>query len=330
MSIAYIVGYSSGSGTTAMAAGLATYWKKLGKKVSLVGSFSYKNETESNLIATISKPLNNRFDSFEDAGIDEKIRLLLEWEKAYDVVVVDGGTPSEKQDDLTKLDSKLIDAVNANVLGVIGYNRFMKKEEIEEWSSAYGDHFKGIIVNKCHKYSSNDIESRLVPELNLSGISTIGTIPEERTLIAPTVAQLVEHIGGKYFTNADKGNSLVEHLLIGGLITEWGGNYFNRFPNQAVIVRGGRIDIQMSALNFPLNLLVLTKCETPSQYVFQRAEDLDVPLVTVPLDTHQTMTLLETVCSGVGIIHPEKIDYLSGLLGQRLDSDLLGRALGVQ
>ena len=107
--------------------------------------------------------------------------------------------------------------------------------------------------------TTNDVDNRLLPELSLDGISMIKVIPEKRVLIAPTVAQIVEHIQGKYFANADRNEDLVEHLLIGGLITEWGGNYFNRFSNQAVIVRGGRIDIQMSALNFPLNLLILTK-----------------------------------------------------------------------
>ena len=107
----------------------------------------------------------------------------------------------------------------------------------------------------------------------------LGVLPEERLLLAPTVQQAAEHLGGTYFTNEDSGGELIEHFLIGGLITEWGGNYFARLPNQAVVVRGGRIDIQMSALNFPLNALFLTGCETPSQYVYQRADELDVPLI---------------------------------------------------
>ncbi len=328
MSIAYIVGYSSGSGTTAMAVGLATSWKNSGKKVLLIPA---ADGTASDIKTFVDSvlPSNNEAELFLRAERDGKIELLREWQQSYDVIVIDGGASTETPQNRAEIEVDIINGTHAKVLGVIGYDRSINREEVRKWSRTYGDHFTGLIVNKCHKYSTNDVDNRLLPALSLDGISMIKVIPEKRVLIAPTVAQVVEHIQGKYFANADRNEDLVEHLLIGGLITEWGGNYFNRFSNQAVIVRGGRIDIQMSALNFPLNLLILTNCETPSQYVFQRAEDLGVPLVTVSSDTHQTMSLLETLHSRVNVMHPEKINYLSGLLDEDATSHILGQALGV-
>ena len=71
MSIAYIVGYSSGSGTTAMAVGLATSWKNSGKKVLLIPA---ADGTASDIKTFVDSvlPSNNEAELFLGAGRDEK------------------------------------------------------------------------------------------------------------------------------------------------------------------------------------------------------------------------------------------------------------------
>ncbi|MYB83734.1 MAG: hypothetical protein F4X54_03110, partial [Chloroflexi bacterium] len=161
-----------------------------------------------------------------------------------------------------------------------------------------------------------------------AGMPVLGVLPEERLLLAPTVQQAAEHLGGTYFAGEDGGGELIEHFLIGGLITEWGGNYFGRLPNQAVVVRGGRIDIQMSALNFPLNALFLTGCETPSQYVYQRADDLDVPLIAVGSNTHDTAAALESLSDAVSVHHAAKAERAGAMARECVDASALSAALG--
>ncbi|MCI0821296.1 MAG: hypothetical protein J4N31_03055, partial [Chloroflexi bacterium] len=136
-----------------------------------------------------------------------------------------------------------------------------------------------------------------------------------------------ELLGGTLFAGASGLDRLIEHFLIGGLVTEWGGNYFNRLPNQAVIARGGRADIQMSALNFPLNALVLTGCTQPPQYVAQRAESLDVPLLTVERNTHETAEALEALAGIVTVHHREKIERFTAMVEQCVDLDALAARL---
>mgnify|MGYP001191992650 FL=1 len=330
MSIAYILGYSSGSGTTALAAGLAKLFESKGKTVSLVKANSSDSEDEADLFSNFSTPPRNDFDLSACADVNERIKILHEHDQDNDMVIVDGGSSDRKQQQVSENQIKLINECNAKVFGVVGYDRMINTESILAWSNDYGDYFAGVIINKCHQYAFSDIEDRLIPELSRMNVRTIGTVPEERTLIAPTISQVIKHIGAQCFVPAEDDNDLIENFLIGGLITEWGGNYFNRLPKQAVIVRGGRIDIQMSALNFPLKLLILTNCDAPSQYVFQRAEGLGVPLATVPLDTHETMVRLETVQSQVNVAHPQKIKHLSDVLELRIDLDFLQSSIEVK
>ena len=187
---------------------------------------------------------------------------------------------------------------------------------------------RDLLVNKRTLYAEHDAEARLLPELAGDGVPAFGALPEDRLLLAPTVQQVVDCLGGVYFTAPDGAGALIEHFLIGGLITEWGGNYFGRLPNQAVIVRAGRIDIQMSALNFPLSALILTGCDTPSQYVYQRADDLDAPLIAVPQNTHEAAAALESLSAAVTVHHPDKAQRAAELLDANVDMAAMSLAVG--
>ena len=166
-----------------------------------------------------------------------------------------------------------------------------------------------------------------ISSMRVRGAPAIGVLPEERLMLAPTVRQVAELLGAKLFAGTSELERLIEHFLIGGLVTEWGGNYFNRLPNQAVIARGGRADIQMAALNFPLRALVLTGCAQPPQYVAQRAEALDVPLLTVERNTHETAEALEALAGVVTVHHPEKIERFTAMVEQGVDLDALAARL---
>ena len=88
------------------------------------------------------------------------------------------------------------------------------------------------------------------------------------------------------------------------------------------------MDIQMSALNFPLNALFLTGCEAPAQYVQQRAEELDAPLIAVARDTHEAAAALETLSDRVTFRHPAKAERAGAMARERLDAAALDAAIG--
>ena len=104
---------------------------------------------------------------------------------------------------------------------------------------------------------------------------------------------------------------------------EWGGNYFGRFSKQGVIVRGGRIDIQMSALNFPMSCMLLTACSNPQQYVQQRAEAQGVPLMFVDEGTMEVANSMASIAESVNVHHPDKITRFSELIRDNGDINSL-------
>ncbi len=327
MSIVYLAGQTSGSGVTAVAAGLAASWRSAGKRVSLVKSIPTRGDADSAFFAELGggadKVLIDGFRAVDLLGEQGGVgRLVQALDESSDIVVVEG-FPLD-----IRSSPALAEGLDARVVGVIPYARSLGGETADAWRSAFGSRLAGLLVNKRTLYAEHDAEARLLPELAGDGVPAFGALPEDRLLLAPTVQQVVDCLGGVYFTAPDAAGALIEHFLIGGLIAEWGGNYFGRLPNQAVIVRAGRIDIQMSALNFPLSALILTGCDTPSQYVYQRADDLDAPLIAVPQNTHEAAAALESLSAAVTVHHPDKARRAAELLDANVDMAAMSLAVG--
>jgi len=323
MSVVQIAGPGPGAGATTVACGLASLLRSQGKRVTLVKPLSPSGDADPAFLASLGGSAETvTVDGAASAAqVAEAAKIVQSAAAGADVVVVEGPP-------LGSGAAELAQQSGAAVVGVLEYERTLGAAAAGPWRDAFGESLAGCVVNKRTRYAEHDASARLAVELEDAGMPVLGVLPEERLLLAPTVQQAAEHLGGTYFAGEDGGGELIEHFLIGGLITEWGGNYFGRLPNQAVVVRGGRIDIQMSALNFPLNALFLTGCETPSQYVYQRADDLDVPLIAVGSNTHDTAAALESLSDTVSVHHAAKAERAGAMARECVDASALSAALG--
>lgn len=325
MSVVQIAGAGPGAGATTVACGLALLLRSEGKRVTLVKPLSSPGDADPAFLAS----LGGSAETVEVEGapsaeqVAQAVKVVQDAAASADVVVVEGPTLGNGAGA-----AELAQSTGAAVIGVLEYERTLGAAAAGSWREAFGESLAGCVVNKRTRYAEHDASARLAVELEDAGLPVLGVLPEERLLLAPTVQQAAEHLGGTYFAGEHGGGELIEHFLIGGLITEWGGNYFGRLPNQAVVVRGGRIDIQMSALNFPLNALFLTGCETPSQYVYQRADELDVPLIAVGRNTHEAAAALESLGDAVSIHHAAKAERAGAMALESVDASALSAALG--
>ena len=326
MSVVQIVGSDPGAGATTVACGLASLLRSQGKGVTLLKPLSPPGDADPAFLAT----LGGSAETIAVEGAPSPAQLTQAAQSVQSaaagatVVVVEGPSLSV----WGEASAALAQRTGAVVIGVLEYGRTLGADVCAAWRGAFGDSLAGCIVNKRTRYAVHDASERLAVEMTEAGLPVLGVLPEERLLLAPTVRQVAGLLEGACFAGEESGGELIEHFLIGGLITEWGGNYFGRLPNQAALVRGGRIDIQMSALNFPLNALFLTGCETPSQYVYQRADDLDVPLIAVGRNTHEAAAALETLSETVSIHHAAKAERAGAMMSDHVDAAALRAALG--
>lgn len=208
-------------------------------------------------------------------------------------------------------DFNLAEEVDANVILLAGID-----DDVDQAANALGDRLAGVILNKVARY--RDVHAdRMVEALSSEGVNCIGWIPEDRRLAASTVDTVIGHLEGELAFATDTTSELVDNVLIGGLVLDWGPFYFRSQDNTCVVVRAGRPDVQISALQSDTTrAMVLTGGEKPIDYVFYEARTKRIPLIIVDGDTHATMDALDEM-EPTGFSHPEKLSRISQLLSER-------------
>jgi BioD-like phosphotransacetylase family protein len=122
----------------------------------------------------------------------------------------------------------------------------------------------------------------------------LGIIPENRTLLAITIGELAECIGGKILNDVKKSGELVENYMLGAMTVDSGLDYFGRKKNKAVIIRQERLDMQLAALETSTKCLVLSGDDvTPAYKVRQKAEGKGIPIITTNATVSDIVTNID-------------------------------------
>ncbi len=196
-------------------------------------------------------------------------------------------------------------------------------------AQALGPSLSALLVNVVRRHRQLETERELIAVLRAEGLPVAGAIPEDRRLLALTVQQLAEHLGGRWLWEPADPNKLVDRFLIGGNIMDSGPNYFGRYPDQAVITRAARPDIQLASLMCDTRCLVLTGGEEPTEYVRVEAQKRSADLLLVAGNTLDTAEALAGLLNQAHPYSRQKLTRFENLVEQRLDGGL-GRLVSGQ
>ena len=319
---------------------MATVWLKAGRSVALLkpAALSEAGAADAELFASVTgnggaptQAPTVVSDPAGDAGLTKEIAERVAREApGADAIVVEGLPLTDAQGASVAASAALAKALHAQVLGVLPYSNEPPLETAASWREAFGDRLAGVVINRRTRYAEHEVTDLMAPQLREAGVPVLGVLPEERLMLAPTVRQVADHLDATFYLGATEDHRLVEHILIGGLIRESGSDYFGRFPNQAVVVKGTRPDIAMAALGCPLSCLILTGGAQPTQYLHSRAEAQGVPLLVTETDTLATAAALESLQERVSVHHPQKVERFALLLEERLDWGATSAAAGLK
>ena len=189
-------------------------------------------------------------------------------------------------------------------------------EDVAAAVPGYGQRLAGVVLNKVPRYREVHAE-RMLAALSDDGVKCLGWVPEDRRLAANTVESVIAHLEGRLVFDINTTTELVDNVLIGGLVLDWGPFYFRSQENTCVVVRGGRPDVQLSALQSETTrAMVLTGGDKPIDYVFYEARTKRIPLIVVDGDTNSTMAALDAMAPA-GFTHPDKLGRMSELIAER-------------
>lgn len=156
-----------------------------------------------------------------------------------------------------------------------------------------------------------------------------GCLPEDRTLAAPRVAELIAASGAEVLSRSESGDEATcDYVIVGAISHDSADTYFERFERSAVVTRNGRVDLALAAIAARTECLILSGGGAPSPYILDRAAaSRDTTLLLTSGDTPATVHAIEGTYGTAPFSGEAKIERAGELMAAAVDDAALGALL---
>ncbi len=258
------------------------------------------------------------------------LKAVLE-SKGEDILLIEG--PGDLEEgalfglslpDMTKVSE-------AAVILVARYRSALVVDKLLVAKEKLGDRLLGVVINDVPH--DDLIKGALKPikaYLERHDIAVFGILPRTAIMRSVSVGALVHHLKADILNSPERIDQImVEEISIGAMNANSALRYFNQAHNMVVVTGGDRFDIQMAALESSTQCLVLTGRLSPRADILERAQDLEVPILSVDLDTLTTVEMIEEAFNQVRLHEPIKVECINHLMEQHFDMKRMMDALGL-
>ena len=214
---------------------------------------------------------------------------------------------------------QLAKELNAKVLIVNLWEDSKSVDALLDAKKQLGDHFAGTVFNAVVPDQVEKIKNKIIPSLQEMNIKVFGVMPKSPLLRSVTVGELIRRLDAKVICCPEKEQLLVETLSIGAMGVNSAMEFFRRRRNMAVVTGAERTDIQLAALEASTQCLILTGLGEPLLQLIHRAEELEVPILKVDLDTLATVEIIEQAFGHVRIHESIKASYAVQLVQEHVN-----------
>ena len=155
-------------------------------------------------------------------------------------------------------------------------------------------------------------------------------IPEDRTLAAPMVGELVEASRAQVVVRSTEGDAAIcRHIVVGPIAPVEGDDYFGRYPDSAVVTRAEKVDVALAAMRVDPVCLILSGGSEPSPYLLDRvAASRGTTLLVAPEGTVETVRDIEGSFGRSPFGHEAKVERIGELMAAAVDDAALAALLG--
>ncbi|WP_373540312.1 phosphotransacetylase family protein [Chamaesiphon sp.] len=245
------------------------------------------------------------------------------------LVIIEGGANLHEGSLFELATVQLAQALDAGVLLVNRYHPVSSIDLLLSAQQQLGHRLLGCIINDIPRDRVESVQTTLVPYLEKLGIPVFGVVHRNGLLRSVTVKQLVSQLNAEVLCRPDRLDLMVESLSIGAMNVNSALEYFRRGNNMAVVTGGDRADIQLAALETSTQCLILTGHLAPQPFIVSRAEDLEIPILSVDLDTLTTVEIIDRAFGQVRLQETIKINCARELFGNHCEVDRLISLLGL-
>ena len=267
---------------------------------------------------TLEKRLKQEDDSDYAALLQESLTSI-----EADVVILEGaGTLSQGSIfGLSILD--MATTLDAYVLLVARYHSTLVVDSLESVKLALGDRLVGMVINNIPTHELETTQTLVKPYLESHGIPVLALLPASRLLQSVSVREIARQLDAQVLCRNDRLDLMVESLTIGAMNVNSALGYFRQGQNKAVVTGGDRTDLQLAALETSTSCLILTGHMNPQPLIISRAEDVEVPILSVDLDTLSTVEIVDQAFGKVRLQEKIKVGCIQELMAKNFDLERL-------
>ena len=218
--------------------------------------------------------------------------------------------------------------LDSAVILVHRYQSLLSVETILSAQTIIGSRLLGVIINEVPPEQLSTANDLLRPFLEGRGIPVLAILPKNALLRSVSVGELVKQLKADVLCREDRLDLLVESLAIGAMNVNAAVKYFRKRRNKAVVTGGDRVEIQQAALETSTQCLILTGQLPPPPFILHRAEELEIPILSVDLDTLTTVEIVDRAFGHVRFHEPLKVECINQLMSEHFDTSRLLSQLG--
>ncbi|MGZ9933468.1 phosphate acetyltransferase [Streptomyces sp. NC-S4] len=278
-----------------------------------------------------------------EKGTDELVSRLVDRyhrvARDYEVMLVLGTDYAETNlPDELALNARLANELGAVVVPVVGGTKHHAEAVRAEARNAYrayetlGCHVVAMVVNRVAAEDRDVIAERLAARLPVPCY----VLPDDKSLSAPTVAQITRELGGEVLLGDDAGlaRDALDFVFGGAMLPNFLGALT---PGCLVVTPGDRSDLVIGALAAhssgtpPIAGVLLTLNERPTPEILTLASKLapGTPVVSVAGNSFPTAAELFSLQSRLNSATPRKLETALGLFERHVDTGELRGLLSV-
>ncbi len=286
------------------------------------------NRLQPTILPLDEATIQKRVRGEDQTDYAQALRSYLQME-GPDVVLLEG---PENLEERTLFDLSLIqvaDILDAKVLLVARFHSLLIVGALISAKRRLGDRLQGVVINDIPEDRIDEVRNTVQPFLEERGIPILGLLPRSDLLRSVSVGELAKQLNAEVLCRPDRLDLMVESLSIGAMNVNSALKYFRKARNMAVVTGGDRADIQLAALETSTQCLILTGHMPPSPAVLSRAEDLEIPILSVDLDTLTTVEIVDRAFGQVRVHEPVKVQYMYRLMAEHFNMERFIADLGL-
>ncbi len=192
----------------------------------------------------------------------------------------------------------------------------------------HGVEVLGVIINKVRKDKYDKVDRLIRVGLEKKGINVLGVIPFEKVLSNPTVAELLEDLGGKFICGEKGLSNIVERFVIGDVVANEALDHLK--GGTLLIVPGNREDFIYAALSgwvlgitgkYHISGIIATYGKKPHKKVVDVIDRANIPLVIMKEDSFTTARRISSMIFKLRSEDKEKIQKTEAMIEKYVDVD---------